>query len=107
MGIDALPIAATPESILVSPQARSLNGTAVLNTPTRRRDDDGGISVGRGADAARDEDGASSGNAEKTSRRATSSSARAPDGDLDEHERRAPDRGEQEQEATLARIKVG
>ena len=33
IGIDAFPIAATPESILVSPQAMSVNGSAVLKTP--------------------------------------------------------------------------
>ena len=34
MGIDALPIAAIPESILVWPQAISQNGSAVLITPS-------------------------------------------------------------------------
>ena len=33
MGIDAFPIAATPESIFVSPQAMSVNGSAVLTIP--------------------------------------------------------------------------
>ena len=34
MGIDAFPIAAIPESILVWPQAMSQNGSAVLITPS-------------------------------------------------------------------------
>ncbi len=33
IGSDAFPIAATPESIFVSPQAMSVNGSAVLTTP--------------------------------------------------------------------------
>ena len=35
MGIEALPIAATPESIFVSPQAISVNGRAVLTIPRK------------------------------------------------------------------------
>ena len=71
MGIEAFPIAATPESILVSPQAISVNGSAVLNTPstiagtTIER-----ISVVAGRMPRLTKTIASSGNAEKTSLRA-------------------------------------
>ena len=68
IGIDAFPIAATPESIFVSPQAISVNGSAVLKTPstiagpTIER-----ISALAGRTPRLTKTIASSGNAEKTS----------------------------------------
>ena len=71
MGIEAFPIAATPESIFVSPQAMSVNGSAVLTIPRNiaafviER-----ISLNAGLSPCLRTTIASSGIAEKTSRRA-------------------------------------
>ena len=104
-GAQAWKSAARPESMLVSPQASSQNGTTELSEPDEDQRHGGGAQLAPSARAASRDERRSATSVAPPSTQPPGDERRRlelPHADLDEHERRPPDRREREQHQDLA-----